>query len=61
MPKTYDSEFKARAVRLVRDHLADYASVTAASVAVGAQLGSRVRRCGAGWCRPRSTMVPGRA
>jgi transposase len=39
MPKTYDPEFKARAVRLVRDHLADYHSVTAASVAVGAQLG----------------------
>jgi transposase len=39
MPKTYDPEFKARAVRLVRDHLSDYASVTAASVAVGAQLG----------------------
>jgi transposase-like protein len=39
MPKTYDPEFKARAVRLVRDHLADYGSVTAASFAVGAQLG----------------------
>jgi len=32
-------EFKARAVRLVRDHLDDYGSVTEASVAVGAQLG----------------------
>jgi transposase len=39
MPKTYDPEFKTRAVRLVRDHLADYGSVTAASFAVGAQLG----------------------
>lgn len=39
MPKTYDPEFKARAVRLVRDHLADYGSVTAASLAVGAQVG----------------------
>jgi transposase len=39
MPKTYDPEFKARAVRLVRDHLSDYRSVTAASRAVGAQLG----------------------
>jgi transposase len=39
MPKTYDPEFKARAVRLVRDHLSDYRSVTAASLAVGAQLG----------------------
>lgn len=39
MPKKYDAEFKARAVRLVRDHLQDYGSVTAASTAVGAQLG----------------------
>jgi transposase len=39
MPKTYDPAFKARAVRLVRDHLDDYGSVTAASFAVGAQLG----------------------
>ena len=39
MPRKYDVEFKARAVRLVRDHLDDYGSVTAASVAVGAQLG----------------------
>jgi transposase-like protein len=39
MPKIYDLEFKARAVRLVRDHLSDYGSVTAASFAVGAQLG----------------------
>lgn len=38
-PKMYDVEFKARAVRLVRDHLDDDGSVTAASVAVGAQLG----------------------
>ena len=39
MPKKYDPEFKARAVRLVRHHMDDYGSVTAASVAVGAQLG----------------------
>lgn len=39
MPKKYDPEFKARAVRLVRDHMDDYGSVTAASVAVGTQLG----------------------
>ena len=39
MPKKYDAEFKARAVRMVQDHQADYGSVTAASVAVGAQLG----------------------
>lgn len=39
MPKKYDAEFKARAVRMVQDHQTDYGSVTAASVAVGAQLG----------------------
>jgi len=35
MPKKYGPEFKARAVRLVRDHMSDYGSVTAASVAIG--------------------------
>ena len=39
MPKKYEPEIKARAVRMVREHLADYGSVTAASVAVGSQLG----------------------
>lgn len=39
MPKEYEAEFKARAVRLARDHLDDYGSVTAASVAVGARPG----------------------
>lgn len=37
MPKKYDPEVKARAVRMVREHVKDYGSVTAASVAVGAQ------------------------
>lgn len=39
MAKEYEVEFKARAMRLVRDHWDDFGSVTAASVAVGAQLG----------------------
>ena len=39
MPKKYDVEFKARAVRLVRGHVDDCGSVTAASAALGAQLG----------------------
>jgi len=39
MPKNYEPEFRARAVRLVRDHMSDYGSVTAASVAVGGQFG----------------------
>lgn len=39
MPKKIDSELKAKAVRLVREHREDYPSVTAASLAVARQLG----------------------
>jgi len=39
MPKKYEPEDKARAVRLVPDQMSDYGSVTAASVAVGASGG----------------------
>jgi transposase-like protein len=39
MPKRFDPQLKARAVRMVQEHLADYGSVTAASQAVGKQLG----------------------
>lgn len=39
MPKKYDQEIKARAVRMVRDHLSTYGSVTKAAEAVGPQLG----------------------
>jgi transposase-like protein len=39
MPKKIDPQLKARAVRLVREHQADYPSVTAASQAVAKQLG----------------------
>ena len=39
MPKKIDPELKARAVRLVNDHLGEYQNVTAASVAVAKQLG----------------------
>ena len=35
MPKKYEPEDKARAVRLVPDQMSDYGSVTAASVAIG--------------------------
>ena len=59
MPKTYDPEFKSRAVRLVRDHLADYGSVTAASLAVCAQLGVSGETLRRWVTKPRSTMVPG--
>lgn len=39
MPKKIDPEIKARAVRLVTDHLGEYPSLTAASAAVAKQLG----------------------
>ena len=39
MPKKIDEELKARAVRLVQDHLGEYSSVTAASAAVAKQVG----------------------
>ena len=39
MPKKIDPELRARAVRLVGDHLGEYPNVTAASVAVAKQLG----------------------
>ena len=48
MRKMYDSEFKARAVRMVGDHRADYPSVTAGCFAVAASWGCRGRRCAAG-------------
>ncbi|OHU36800.1 transposase [Mycobacteroides chelonae] len=39
MPKKYDEEFKARAVRLVVDHVEEYDSRTACVVAVAKRLG----------------------
>ncbi|GJF14911.1 hypothetical protein NGTWS1803_28640 [Mycolicibacterium cyprinidarum] len=39
MPKKYDEEFKARAVRLVSDHVEEYDSRTACVVAVAKRLG----------------------
>ena len=42
MPKKYDPVVKARAVRLVRDHLSTYGSVTRTSAVVGEQLGISV-------------------
>ncbi len=39
MPKKYDQEIKARAVRMVRDHMPTYGSVTNAAEAVGPQIG----------------------
>jgi transposase len=39
MPKKIDEELKARAVRLVTDHLGEYPSLTAACAVVAKQLG----------------------
>ena len=39
MPKKIDPELKARAVRLVSEHVGGYPSLTAASVVVARQLG----------------------
>lgn len=39
MPKRYDEEFKARAVRLVTDHVEEYNTPTACIVAVAKRLG----------------------
>ena len=39
MPKKIDAEVKARAVRLVNDHLGEYSSLTAAAAVVAKQLG----------------------
>src|SRR5665648_124054 len=39
MPKKIDPELKARAVRLVSEHIGEYPSLTAASAAVARQLG----------------------
>jgi transposase len=39
MPKKIDDQLKARAVRLVNDHLSEYSSVTAAAAVVAKQLG----------------------
>ena len=38
MPKKYDAEFKARAVRMVREHQQDYPSLTVACQQIGQQL-----------------------
>jgi transposase len=39
MPKQYPQEFKERAVRMVREHQAEYGSVTKTSDVVGQRLG----------------------
>jgi len=39
MPKKFDPEFKARAVRLVVEHRGEYPTLTAASQAVARQVG----------------------
>ena len=53
MPKEYDAETKAKAVRLVQDHREDYASEYEAIRTVAGRLGMNRRRCGSGCGRPR--------
>lgn len=45
MPKKCDPEVKARAVRMVREHLEDYGSATALRSRLVPSWGSRVSRC----------------
>src|SRR6266536_606950 len=60
MPTMYESGFKARAVRLARDHRADSPSVTAVCFAVAGQLGM-ARAALRGWVTGlRSTTAAGR-
>ena len=50
MKKSYDPEFKNRAVRMVQQHREDYRSLTAACTAIGEELGvSRETLCN--WVR----------
>ena len=39
MPNRYDGETKAKAVRLVKDHVADYETESATITAISARLG----------------------
>lgn len=50
MPKKFDPEMKARAVRMVRDQAEEYGSVTRAAEAVGKRLGVG-RETLRGWVR----------
>lgn len=51
MPSRIDKETRAKAVRLVRDHVGDYESEWAAMKAIAARLGTSaetVRKCWSG-------------
>jgi transposase-like protein len=50
MPKHYEAEVKARAVRLVHEHMAESGSVTKSCEAVGRRLGISKETLG-GWYR----------
>jgi transposase-like protein len=60
MPKKIDPELRARAVRLMVEHRAEYPTETAAVVAVAKQLGCPESRCGVGRRRPGWMPVTGR-
>ena len=57
MGRHYTAEEKSRALRLVREELQEYGSVTKACSAAGSRLGSRRTRCAAGTGARRSTRV----
>ena len=53
IPKMIDPVVRDRAVRLVREHLSEYPSLTAASAAVARQVGVwATSRCAGGCCEP---------
>ena len=61
MPKKIDAEVKARAVRLVTEHLGEYPSLTAPSTAVAKQMGVGAETVRRGRCRPKGTAARARA
>ena len=55
MPGKYDQETKAKAIRLVREHVGDYPSEYAAITAVAKRVGMTAGRCASGFARRRWT------
>jgi hypothetical protein len=60
MPKKIDPAVRERAVRLVREHRAEYSLLTAVAEAVARRERWARRRCAGGPCKPRLTPVSAR-